>query len=91
MPLYTFFLEYKGGTYISQVRARSTTLAMKAWAGKFVELKVPGLGTTTKHALAEKIGRDVPTALDGLKGTWCSSALVRGHLALMHFIQTEEQ
>jgi hypothetical protein len=52
MPLYTFFIEYRGGTYISQVRARSSPLATKAWAGKFLEMKVL---------------RDPPTALDGLK------------------------
>jgi hypothetical protein len=89
MPLYTFFLEYSGGTYVSQVRARSSLLAMKAWAGKLIELNVPGLGLRSKSDLADKILRDAPTALDGLKNTWCSSALVRGHLALIHFTQTE--
>ena len=89
MPLYTFFLEYRGGTYVSQVRARSSPLAIKAWAGKFIELNVPGLGIRSKSDLVEKILHDAPTALDGLKNTWCSSALVRGQLALIHFTQTE--
>jgi hypothetical protein len=88
MPLYTFFLEYRGGTYVSQVRARSSPLAMKAWAGKFMEMKVPGLGARSKSDLVEKILRDAPTTLDGLKNIWCSSALVRSHLALIHFTQT---
>ena len=89
MPLYTFFLEYRGGTYVSQVRARSSPLAIKAWVGKFMDLNVPRMGTRSKSDLAETILRDAPTALNGLKNTWCSSALVRGHLALIHFTQTE--
>jgi hypothetical protein len=89
MPLYTFFLECRGGTYVSQVRARSSPLAIKAWAGKLIELSVPGLGLRSKSDLAEKILHDDPSALDGLKNTWCSSALVRGHLALIYFTQTE--
>lgn len=89
MPLYTCFFEYRGGTYISQVRARSSRLATKAWAGKLVEMKVHGLGIKSKCELAQKILRDNPTALDGLKNTWCSSALVRGYLALIHFTKTE--
>jgi hypothetical protein len=89
MPLYTFFLEYKGGTYISQVHARSSPLATRAWARKFLEMKVPGLGARSKSDLVEKILGDAPTALDGLKNIWCSSALVRGHLALIHFTKTE--
>lgn len=91
MPLYTFFLEYKGGTYVSQVRARSSPLAMKAWAGKFMDMKVPRLGTRSKSDLVQKILRDAPTTLDGLKNAWCSSALVSGHLALVHFTKTDEQ
>jgi hypothetical protein len=89
MPLYTFFLEYTGGTYISQVSARSSALAMEIWAGKLIEMKVPGLGARLKKDLVEKILGEPPTALDGLKNIWCSSALVRGHLALVHFTQTD--
>lgn len=89
MPLYTFFLEYKGGTYVSQVHAGSAPLAIKVWAEKFLELNVPGLGIKSKSKLAEQALCDAPIALDGLKNTWCSSALVRGHLALIHFTQTE--
>jgi hypothetical protein len=63
---------------------------MEAWVGKFIELNVPGLGIKSKSNLADKILRDVPTPLDGLKNTWCSSALVRGHLALIYFTLTEE-
>ena len=90
MPLYTFFLEYRGGTYISQVRARSSALATKAWARKFTKMKVKGLGAQSKSDLIRKILIDAPTSLDGLINAWCSSAIVRGHLALIHFTQTEE-
>lgn len=89
MPLYTFFLEYRGGTYVSQVRARSSRLATRVWSGRLIEMKIPGLGASSKKNLVEKILADTPTALDGLKNIWCSSTIVRGHLALVHFTLTE--
>jgi hypothetical protein len=55
-----------------------------------MEMNVPELGARSKSDLVEKILRDAPTTLDGLKNAWCSSALVRSHLALIHFTQTEE-
>ena len=34
MPLYTFILDYRGGTYISQVRAPNYKMAPRVWAEK---------------------------------------------------------
>lgn len=86
MPLYTFFLDYQNGTYVSQVRAPNVRRAPKVWARSFDYTVVPGLGAKTAGQLAQEL--DEPVALTGIKQTWCCTALLRGHLALIHFVQT---
>jgi hypothetical protein len=33
---------------------------------------------------------EAPIALDGIQDAWCQSALVRGKLALVNLVQTEQ-
>jgi len=87
--LYTFFLDYKGGTYVSQVKASSPVKALTAWAEALDYTKVDGFTSSAKKKLTEAINQP-PTRLEGVKNTWCCSALLRGHLALIHFTQTKE-
>jgi len=87
--LYTFFLEYKGGTYVSQVKASSPVKALTAWAEALDYTKVDGLSRSAKGKLTEEINQP-PTPLEGVKNAWCCSALLRGHLALIHFTETKE-
>ncbi len=82
--LYTFFLEYKGGTYISQVKASSPARALAAWAEALNSTEVKGLGKIRKQKLTEQANQP-PTPLEGVKNTWCWSVLLRGDLALIHF------
>lgn len=89
MALYTFFLEYRGGTYISQVRAASPSSALKSWARKLGNIDVWGLGPKSKSEMIEKLQLDAPTAIEGIQSTWCCTAFLRNHLAVIHFIQTE--
>jgi hypothetical protein len=90
MPLYTFFLDYRGGTYLSQVSAPSPIKALRVWAERFDPTPVPGLGPKSKEELIRAARLDRPVAIDGVKKTWCSVALLRGQLALIHFVQTAE-
>jgi hypothetical protein len=87
--LFTFFFDYKGGTYVSQVRASSPVEALKAWTKTLDHTKVNGLGLSGKQKLLENIN-EPPTQLEGVKNTWCCSALLKGQLALVHFTQTKE-
>jgi hypothetical protein len=88
MQLYTFFLDYRGGTYVSQVSAPSPALALKVWAETLSKTEIEKLGPKSKSDLIEKVQLDTPTALEGIKHTWCCSIVLRGHLALIHFTQT---
>jgi hypothetical protein len=92
MPLYTFIVEYLGGTYISQVRASTPRSASRAWAKQLDESAVWGIGMSGKEKLIEemKSGFSDPVAITGVKHTWCCSALVRNKLMSINFVQTAE-
>ena len=92
MPLYTFIMDYRGGTYISQLRAPTPLSALRAWARRLDESEVWGMGKAGKDKLLEEMLDDinVPVPVSGVKHTWCSSALVRNQHMGINFVQTEE-
>ncbi len=89
MPLYTFIMDYAGGTYVSQVIASSPNSACVKWAQGLDVSQVSGLGQKSKETLIEEMKTEVPTAIDGLFGSWCATARIRGELALINIVQTE--
>ena len=88
MPLFTFVLDFAGGTYVSQVRCASWKLAPRAWAEALSVADIYGMGPSTKRALEARMSEDVPVPLAGLKKAWCTSALLRGKSILVHFVET---
>jgi hypothetical protein len=89
MPLYTVLLDFKGGTYVSQCRATSPSAAIRKWARELQTDAISGIGKLGKSQLIDDVQSDDPVALEGLSNTWCHSALVRGHLALINIVQTD--
>lgn len=90
MPLYTFFVDYKGGTYISQVRAASPSKATEVWAKKLKHITIQGMGDKSKERLAQELRDEGPVSIHGLERTWCSTALIQGHLVLINLVETAE-
>jgi len=90
MPFYTFIMEYAGGTYLSQDNAPSPKSACVKWAQGLDESQVSGMGLKSKESLIEQMKEEAPVPLDGLVNAWCKSALVRGELALINLVQTEQ-
>jgi len=89
MFLYTIGLEFHGGTYISQVRAKSERIAVDNWA-QSLSIRVPEITAENRHQLAEDFKDEKLVPLDGLISAWCTSALVNGDLALMNLIKTDD-
>ncbi|MBV9217472.1 MAG: hypothetical protein JO053_14995 [Acidobacteria bacterium] len=92
LPLYTFFLEYRGGTYIAQVRARSFRSAPAVWAKSFefpdAESESKYFEPKFKEKLIESVDLDMPTPIDGIRNTWYFSAFRLDNCATIHFTQT---
>jgi hypothetical protein len=89
MPLYTFVMEYAGGTYISQVKAPSPKSACVKGVQQIDLSEVSALGLRGKESLISQVKEESPVALVRLSNAWCKSALVRGGLVLINLVQTE--
>ena len=89
MPIYTLVLDYKGGTYISQIKARTHKEACLKWADQLDPKVIFGMGPTGKASLQKQIAGEEPVLLQGLKNVWCQWSSVHGKGALINIIQTE--
>jgi hypothetical protein len=72
--LYTFFFEFLGGTYVSQVRAKEPSEAMYAWATNLDYLPIDGMGNAMKKELLEVILDEPYSSLDKTKPLCTESA-----------------
>ena len=88
MSLYTFFFEFRGGTYISQVHAVKPADAKNRWAHGLNVDEISGMGPATKAALTQIVADDDPTAVEGMKNVWCIHGIVLGHPYLVHFVES---
>jgi len=84
--LYTLILEYRGGTYISQIHGESPTAAVKKWATTITELSLAewGLARTDLALLSD----DNPIPLENCVGIWCLTGSAKNHLMLLNVIAT---
>jgi hypothetical protein len=88
IKLYTIILEYRGGTYISQVSADSPSAALLKWPSELEDGLLAELGIT-RNELSNilKSGQAVP--INGCVSVWCISGSVKNDLALMNIIATD--
>ena len=71
MHLYTFITEYKGGTYIIQVKARQVEEAARKWAGEMLSENIPGLDQESfKSAFQERMSEHKLAKIDDTKNVW---------------------
>ena len=89
MPLYTFIMDYKGGTYISQVNASSVKTACKEWAENLEVSEIANFEIKGKEILIREMKSKEPVALEGLENVWFVSALIFNNLAAINLIKTE--
>ena len=89
MPLFTIVSDFKGGTYLDQVKARGPNQAYKKWCLKIDSQAIIDLGAKGKKDLINRMIEERPVYLDGLKNVWCCTGMARDFLALVHIVQTE--
>jgi hypothetical protein len=87
MPLFTFVLEFDGGTYIAQFRAASLDRAVKEYAPHLLRNK--GVASrAVRERLSEALSADNPVSIKGVRNVWCCSASVGKKLALLNVVVT---
>ena len=90
MPLYTFIMDFQGGTYVAQIRASSPRSACVKWAENLETNEIHGLGEKGKSVLIEEMKGESPIAIDGITNTWFASASIRGKSAYINLVLTEQ-
>ena len=89
MALFTFILDYRGGTYVQQVESEAEMGAVEKWV-RLVNLdEIQGLTAKSRTLLTEGFLGQQPTPLSQQTNVWCLSARLRGSLALVHVVKTE--
>jgi hypothetical protein len=88
MGLFTFILDYAGGTYVSQITADNLDLAWSNLPKAFDSSQIAGFDLESKYSLDERLREDGPVPLEGFQNIWCATALINNELALIHLVRT---
>ena len=87
MALYTFVLEYAGGTYIKQARATSIIAASKKFHAQLdTDDGIPLHLEIVSKLRDEDAAGTKPIALNGLTGVWCTSLTLRRKYLLLNIV-----
>jgi hypothetical protein len=85
--LYTVILDYNGGTYASQVMGSDQEHALREWIELLESEQLAG-PCSSEVATAFRSAADPLVALEGLRSTWCGSAVAKDGLALANLVKT---
>jgi hypothetical protein len=84
-------MDYLGGTYISQIRAKNNATAMKLW---IANLKTEEIKNFTKNDKINLINTNFidesPILLNGLKNCWCFCVSTKKGTGFVNFVLTEK-
>lgn len=86
--LYTFMMEFNGGTYISQVSASDPCSALEVWARALDPEAIEGLCDSVKAELVQGVSDETPTPIEGLQNVWCVFLNPGGARCLVHLVET---
>jgi hypothetical protein len=96
MPLYTFIVDYEGGTYISQVTASEPGSAVLVWAENLDIDVIPGLNANVRQDLLQALQQNEEdgcayTPLNGLIKAWCASTVIQNVYMSINFVETNAE
>jgi hypothetical protein len=94
MAMYTFIMEYRGGTYISQVEAPSIEIAVVCWAEELNPSEITHLSPALKRQVVDGLKNDQdgvygPTPLTGIVNAWfINTPLPGGTRTMVNAVKT---
>jgi len=86
--LYTFFVDYNKGTFISQVEAQTINEARMKWAKT---LNYDLFGIKNINLFLNKIQSEDFVSVENVKNTWCFCVRIKKKLAIIHVILTSSE
>lgn len=71
MQLFTFIMNYLGGTYIDQVVASNETEAMRVWIKQLDSSEIKGFSALDKKRIINNnFDDEIPVSIKGVKNVW---------------------
>lgn len=87
--LFTIVCDFRGGTYVSQVRASDERDAVRAWTELLIqERPIKGASSYLAKSVASNMAEYPPVALNGLTSVWCFTGSCGGDFMLADIIET---
>ena len=86
--LFTFVLDFAGGTYLSQYRGESLREACEKWVQGMDTSAVASMDKASRLDLASEVDIAEAVRIEGLTNVWCLSFLPGKTLGLVHVIRT---
>lgn len=88
MALFTFILDYSGGTYLSQVDSKNHVKAPGVWSNQLNANHLGKKAELFKNQLISLVDSESPVAVEGLVNTWCLTFTLVNELAIVHYCKT---
>jgi hypothetical protein len=90
--MFTFVMEFRGGTYVYQVHKPTIVAAMAEYANDLRQrVAVPSFDQRIAELIAKAIESDEPAPLHGLSAAWCSWITVGRSSALITIVETVQR
>lgn len=86
--LYTFIMNFKGGTYISQVKGDDEKEACQVWAISLNIDDIEGFDVNTRLLIFKELENEEATQITGTKNVWIIGLDLSGNFAIVHIIKT---
>lgn len=89
MKVYTFIMEFRGGTYISQVSSNSLKNSVQNWAQNLNINEINFFDQQSQKELVELVVDNKPIGISGLLNIWCLSLSLKRGFVLITIVQTD--
>jgi hypothetical protein len=89
--LYTFIMEFRGGTYVSQVESKSMNDACNKWANNIDVSAIKYFNEAIRKKLLLEITNeeDKPSKLKGLRNIFYAGVILGRHIAHISIVLTK--
>jgi hypothetical protein len=93
MRLYTFVLEYQGGTYIYQRNGRTLEDGLAKWAANLPIEKIEAAGPTfeadLEAGIVDILNNAGISSINGVSNVWCCTFIASDSLGIVTIIATD--
>lgn len=89
LELYTFILEYRGGTYISQFEATTPEKALERWIEEHDNSVIWKLKDKHTKQIREWCEESGPVEIRDNTNVWCFIFYIKDHRGLLNFVKTK--